>query len=52
MNIFLRDASYVGGRDLFHAGAVAIEKVERIAVEIIGHLLEQDLVFGIEAEDE
>ena len=52
MNVFLRDASYVGRGDVFHSGAVALQEIEWIAVKIIGHLLEQDFVLGIEAEDE
>src|SRR5262249_27873398 len=52
VDIFLRDPRHVFGGWLLDLAAIAVDKVERIAVELEGRLLAEDLRLRVESENE
>src|SRR5437867_3660742 len=52
MDVFPGYAVNVSRRDLFDSGAIALQEVRRIAVKLIAHAFGQDLLLGVEFEDE
>src|ERR1035438_125439 len=52
VDVLARDAGDVICRYLFHFIAISLQKIERITIELVGHLLAQDFFRRVELEDE
>src|SRR5262249_21337668 len=52
MNVLLRDALYIRGCDFFNARTVALQKIRGVAVELVAHALEEDLLLRIKFKNE
>ena len=52
VDILVGDAGNIVGRHLLHFTAIALQKIERIVIELVRHFLAQNFFRGVELEDE